>query len=259
MCNLQLCNLQPCNFQHVQSAICAYFNICRSQHIKIASRAKKNNNNMIYFQVKRQALIGQTQCLMFPGQYAPIIHLHVQIATPANCNTCNLQHMQFLTHAVSNLCNTQRMQLATCAICNMNNLQHVQLATHAMLNMCNLQHMQRATRVILTPANCNMCNLQHMQFATSLQHVQRTSWKDKLDVPAGQTRWTDQFSLLEALASSHIQRLTFQFVHCRSFRVQRRPFFYWTTTEVKEKSKSLMACFLLKKNSNRKKKLIRAL
>ena len=29
--------------------------------------------------------------------------------------------------------------------------------------------------------------------------------------------------MFEALASLHIQRLTFQFVHCRSFRVRRRP------------------------------------
>ena len=36
---------------------------------------------------------------------------------------------------------------------------------------------------------------------------------------------TDQFSIFEALASSHIRRLTFQFVHCCSFRVQRRPCF----------------------------------
>ena len=46
---------------------------------------------------------------------------------------------------------------------------------------------------------------------------------DGPDGPAGQTLWTDQFSILEALASSHIQRLTIPFVHCRSFRVRRRP------------------------------------
>ena len=41
----------------------------------------------------------------------------------------------------------------------------------------------------------------------------------------------DQFSLFEALASSHIQRLTFQFVHCRSFWVRRRPCFETNTVE----------------------------
>ena len=54
----------------------------------------------------------------------------------------------------------------------------------------------------------------------------RISWTDQLDGPAGRISWTGQFSLLEALASSHIQRLTFQFVHCRSFRVRRRPCFF---------------------------------
>ena len=56
----------------------------------------------------------------------------------------------------------------------------------------------------------------------------RTSWTDQLDGPAGRTSWTDHFSLLEALASSHIRRLTFQFVPCRSFRVRQRPCFsHW--------------------------------
>ena len=53
----------------------------------------------------------------------------------------------------------------------------------------------------------------------------RTSWTDQLDGSAGQTSWTDQFSLFGALASLHIRRLTFQFVHCHSFRVQLRPCF----------------------------------
>ena len=48
-------------------------------------------------------------------------------------------------------------------------------------------------------------------------------WTDQLDRPAKHTSWTDQFFLFEALASSHIQTLTFQFVHCRSFRVGQRP------------------------------------
>ena len=56
-----------------------------------------------------------------------------------------------------------------------------------------------------------------------------SSWTDQLDRPARrtswQTSWTDQFFLFEALASSHIWKLTFQFVHCRSFRVRQRPCF----------------------------------
>ena len=49
------------------------------------------------------------------------------------------------------------------------------------------------------------------------------SLSDQLDRLAGQTSWMDQFSVFEALDSSLIQRLTFQFVHCGSFRVPRRP------------------------------------
>ena len=51
----------------------------------------------------------------------------------------------------------------------------------------------------------------------------QTSWTYQLDEPAGQTSRTDQLFLFEALASLHIRRLMFQFVHCCSFRVQRRP------------------------------------
>ena len=51
------------------------------------------------------------------------------------------------------------------------------------------------------------------------------SWMDQLDGPAGWISWMDQFSSFEASASSLIQRLTFQFVHCHSFRVRRRPCF----------------------------------
>ena len=50
-----------------------------------------------------------------------------------------------------------------------------------------------------------------------------TSWTDQMDGPAGWTSLTDQLFLFEALASSHIRRLTFQFVHCCSFRVRLRP------------------------------------
>ena len=54
----------------------------------------------------------------------------------------------------------------------------------------------------------------------------RTSWMDWLDGQAGSNSWTDQFCLFEALVSLHIQRLIFQFVHCRSFQVWRRPCFH---------------------------------
>ena len=56
----------------------------------------------------------------------------------------------------------------------------------------------------------------------------RTSWTDQLDGPVWWTSWTDQFFLFEALASSHMRRFSFQFVHCRSFRVRRRPCFVMT-------------------------------
>ena len=44
-----------------------------------------------------------------------------------------------------------------------------------------------------------------------------------LDRPAGCTSWMDLFSLFEALASLHIQRLRFQSVHCCSFWVRWKP------------------------------------
>ena len=53
----------------------------------------------------------------------------------------------------------------------------------------------------------------------------QTNWTDQLDRPAGRISWTDQFSLFESFASSRIRRLTFQFVHCRSFWVRWRPCF----------------------------------
>ena len=46
---------------------------------------------------------------------------------------------------------------------------------------------------------------------------------DLLNGSDRQTSWTDQLYIFEALASLQIQRLTFQFVHCRSFRVRQRP------------------------------------
>ena len=49
----------------------------------------------------------------------------------------------------------------------------------------------------------------------------------QLDGPAGLTSWTDQFSIFETLASSHIRRVTSQFVGCRSFRVRGKPCFFF--------------------------------
>ena len=69
------------------------------------------------------------------------------------------------------------------------------------------------------------------------------SWTDQLNRSARQTSWTDQFFLFEALASSHIQRFSFQFVHCRSFRVRRRPCFFGTYIIINEWDKCVAENF----------------
>ena len=56
--------------------------------------------------------------------------------------------------------------------------------------------------------------------------AKQTSWTDKPDGPGLQTSWMDQLFLFEALASLHLQRFFFKFVHCRSFRVRQRPCFF---------------------------------
>ena len=84
-------------------------------------------------------------------------------------------------------------------------------ATHALCNMCTLQLVHFATYAL-----CNKCTLQG-------RPVGQTSCMDQLDRPAGQISWTDQFFIFEALAILDTQRLLFQFVHCRSFRVRQRP------------------------------------
>ena len=86
-------------------------------------------------------------------------------------------------------------------------------ATHALCNMCTLQLVHFATYAL-----CNLCTLPHMHFATNA-----LCKSDQVDRPVGRTSWTDQFFLFEALARSHFWRLTFQFVHCHSFPVRRRP------------------------------------
>ena len=101
--------------------------------------------------------------------------------------------------------------------------------------MCNLQHVQFATRVI-----CNICNLQHTQFELCAfcnmcktnrldGSARQISWMNQLDGPAGRTSKTD----LEAIACSHIQRLTFQCVHCRSFCIgQSSCLLLYTTLDI---------------------------
>ena len=110
---------------------------------------------------------------------------------------CSLQHMQFATHAICITYNVQHVQFATCAVCNTFNLKHMQFVTCAICNRCKTNQLDGSARWI--------------------------SWTDQLDRPAGRISWMDQFFLFEALASSHIRRLTFQLVHCRSFQVRRRP------------------------------------
>ena len=56
-------------------------------------------------------------------------------------------------------------------------------------------------------------------FMPNLRHLLCVEPQQKV----GQTSWTDKFFMFEALASLHIQRPTFQFVHYHSFRVRRRP------------------------------------
>ena len=71
-------------------------------------------------------------------------------------------------------------------------------------------------------AHCNSYTLQHMldrpagwtSWTDQLDGAAGwSSWMEQLEVPAGQNSWTDQLDrpdlLFEALASSHIRRLTF--------------------------------------------------
>ena len=55
---------------------------------------------------------------------------------------------------------------------------------------------------------------------------------DQLRGCARQTSWKDQFSTFEALASFHIRRLTFQFLHCRIFQIRQRPCWGWCTCTI---------------------------
>ena len=139
---------------------------------------------------------------------------HFNLATLQHCNIATLQ-----------LCNIAILQL-----CNIATLHHRNIAT---LQLCNFVTLQL----------CNIANLQLYNIAGLLDRpAGRTTWPAQLDGPAGWTSWTDswmdqldgpagwiswmdQFSSFEASASSLIQRLTFQFVHCHSFRVRRRPCF----------------------------------
>ena len=42
----------------------------------------------------------------------------------------------------------------------------------------------------------------------------------------------DQFIIFEALASSHIRRLAFQFLHCPIFQIRQRPCWGWCTCTI---------------------------
>ena len=79
--------------------------------------------------------------------------------------------------------------------------------------------------------DCERCNV---KMGLLVRPAGRTSWTDQLDGPAGRTSWTGQFFSSEALASSHIRRFSFQFVHCWSFWVRRRPCFSRSTFLFKE-------------------------
>ena len=67
-----------------------------------------------------------------------------------------------------------------------------------------------------------MCKMQCVNGSASL-----ASWMNQLDRPAGQTSWTDQLDgsvrCILSLGQFAYSKISFQFVHCRSFRVRRRP------------------------------------
>ena len=79
--------------------------------------------------------------------------------------------------------------------------------------MCKMQYVRHNVQGTMCKMNCVNGS------------ASQTNWTDQLDRPAGQTSWADQFFLFEAFGSLHIRRFSFQFVHCRSFRVRRRPCF----------------------------------
>ena len=159
-------------------------------------------------------------------------------ATRAICNISNLQQMQFATQQLAtpaishtSICNTLNLQHMKFTTRNTFNLKCVIFETHSICNICNLHHIKfGACAISQTCKFATQQNLQHMQLA---QHARQISYMDQLywsanrisakRISAGRISWTDQFSLLKALASSHIQTLTFQFVHCCSFQVWRKP------------------------------------
>ena len=67
-----------------------------------------------------------------------------------------------------------------------------------------------------------LCDFEHQESlkSTAKKLCAKARWisqTDQLNGSARQISWTDQFSIFEALVSLYIRRLTFQFVHCRSF------------------------------------------
>ena len=59
-------------------------------------------------------------------------------------------------------------------------------------------------------------------YCVSLKLDKKAKAQHQLVGPAWWSSLTDQFFIFEALPSFHIQIMTFQFVHCRSFRVRQR-------------------------------------
>ena len=93
------------------------------------------------------------------------------------------------------------------------------MATNATLQHCNFVTLQLCNNLGLLDRPAGQTSWTDQLDGSA----GRICWTDQLDRSAGRISWTDQFSLFEAMASLHIRRLTFQFVHCRSFRVRRRP------------------------------------
>ena len=88
-----------------------------------------------------------------------------------------------------------------CALYNLFTLQYMYFVTYALYNMCTLH-------VIICIALC----------------IEPARQISQMGLSARQTSWIEQFSIFEALASSQIRRLTFQFVKdCFMHSIYFRP------------------------------------
>ena len=118
------------------------------------------------------------------------------------------------------MCTLQYDYFATCALCN-------KCILHLHSAIC-IEPARQISRWISLMDELNR-SAKQTSWTDQLDRpaVAHTSWTDQLDGPARRTTWTwmGQLSFFEALASSHIWRLTFRFVLCHSFRVWRRPCF----------------------------------